>query len=374
MNPRILFVSPGPVMEIKAGHYEELSKYFAGAVITSSGSPGVFTRREVAGFAWHCMKFKLKRKSILNVYFFIYAIQFSLRSRFLGNSFDLVVTYDPLKTGLIGMICAAILGAKFAPEVNGVYTSPAEYLDDAEKFGTRIKKFFYPKIEKLVLSRADGIKLLFPNQIAPFDKVSKGKVIRWFPNNVNIDPFLRLENNTEKEQILFAGFPFKRKGVDILIAAFKLIAEKHPSWKLKILGWFPDPTALNQAIGGHPQIFHHKPVMPSEMPFHIGQCSIFVLPSRSEAMGRILVETMAAGKPRIGANVDGIPAVIKEGEDGLLFETDDVNDLAKKMDILIANPELRARIGRAARERAKMEFSSLTYFNNLINFYNEIMK
>jgi len=159
-----------------------------------------------------------------------------------------------------------------------------------------------------------------------------------------------------------------------LIEAFKKIAPKYPDWKLKILGWFPDPTELNKAIGGHPQIYHHPPVHYPEMPEHIGTCAILVLPSRSEAMGRVLVEAMAAGKPRIGANVDGIPTVINDGIDGLLVKPEDVDGLASKLDMLMGNKELRKKLGEAGAKRVKQEFTEEAYINNVINFYKEVIE
>ncbi|MDH5573226.1 MAG: glycosyltransferase family 4 protein, partial [Gammaproteobacteria bacterium] len=216
----------------------------------------------------------------------------------------------------------------------------------------------------------DGIKLLFDSQIDPFQNVLNNKVIARFPCYVAIDKF---ENLKEENEILFVGFPFKRKGVDILIAAFKKIASRYPDWKLKILGWFPDHLELDSAIDKHPQIYHHKPVYYNEMPKHIGSCAVVVLPSRSEAMGRVLVEAMAAGKPRIGSNVDGIPTVINDGVDGLLVEPQNVDDLAEKLEMLICNSELRKTLGENGKRRALNEFSSETYYKNLFNFYNKLI-
>jgi len=372
-KPNLLIVTPGPALSKPGEYYIMLSEKFAGHVITTSGNPGILSSKKVGDFCWHCFPFNFKHDSLSKINLVIKSLLLCINMRIHRNKIDLVVTYDPLTTGIIGMLCSFILKAKFAPQVNGVYTSPAEYLDNEASFSTKVKKFLYPKIEKLVLSHAHGIKLLFPTQIDPFNEFLSGKIIRWFPNNVNIQPFLATCSPNENNEILFTGFPFKRKGVDILIAAFKSIADKYPLWKLKILGWFSNQAQLNKAIDGNPQIFHHKPVMPSEMPFHIGQCSIFVLPSRSEAMGRVLLEAMAAGKPRIGANVDGIPTVIDDGIDGLLFRSEDVHDLAVKLELLISSPELRKQMGSAGRERAIREFNSTVYFKNLFDFYSELL-
>jgi glycosyltransferase involved in cell wall biosynthesis len=224
---------------------------------------------------------------------------------------------------------------------------------------------------RFVLKHADGIKLLFKKQIQSFHKVIQGKVIHVFPNYISVENF---RNIGDDKEVLFVGFPFKLKGLDILIEAFKKIAPKYPEWKLKILGWYPDHTELNKAIEGHTQIYHHPPVRHNEMPSHIGSCAIFVLPSRSEAMGRVLVEAMAAGKPRIGSRIDGIPTVINDGVDGLLFEPENVDDLAEKLDRLMCNPELRQRLGRAGELRAQKDFTKEIYFRNMTSFLEEILQ
>ena len=126
-------------------------------------------------------------------------------------------------------------------------------------------------------------------------------------------------------------------------------------------------------MDGHPQIFHQPPVLHSQIHLHIGACGIFVLPSRTEAMGRVLLESMAAGKPRIGADVDGIPTVIDNGRDGLLFAPGDAADLAAKLDLLMGDPELRRSLGRRGAERAREEFTADAYFTKLSQFYQKVL-
>jgi len=302
--------------------------------------------------------------------FGLFCIQNAIKILGTNQKIDLVTTYDPLTTGLIGLIVSRILKAKFVPEVNGVYTSSANWIDGIESISTKLKRAIIPIIMRFVLKRSDGVKLLFQSQIDPFKEVVNGKIIRIFPNYIPIDMF---KNMKEEKEVLFVGFPFKRKGVDILIDAFKKVSPKYPDWKLKILAWLPDPTELRRAIGGHSQIYHHPPVPYHEMPEHIGACAILVLPSRSEAMGRILIEAMAAGKPRIGSNIDGIPTVINEGVDGLLFNPESVDDLSSRLDLLMGAPVLRQRLGRAAGIRAMKEFTEEIYVRNLVSFYNDVL-
>lgn len=369
MLKRILYIRPGPTFKPHdpslLKHYEYLSKYFQGYIFSTSPEAEDF---QIDKFHFLSMKFDPGVKS-----FFVFKrFCHQQAKKILQNNerFDLVTAYDPLKTGLIGAGIAKMHGAKFAPEVNGVYTSPAEWIDNPYKLANQVKKRIYPLIMHHVLKQAQGARLLFKQQIDSFKSITQGKVIVDFRLAVDMKAFRPIKENKE---VLFVGFPFKRKGVDVLISAFKQIAPKYPGWKLKILGWFSNPEELYNAIGDHDQIFHQPPVHHDEMPEHIGSCGILVLPSRSEAMGRVLIEAMAAGKPRIGSKVDGIPTVINDGVDGLLCEPGSIDDLARKLDKLMADPVLRKKLGDAGRLRAEQEFTEDVFMKNLVGFYNTVI-
>lgn len=369
MKRTILYIHPGPSnsahSEAYQGQYKMLSKTFDGYILTASWKKETFN---IGDFIFVSMYFK---NTIFNsLRFVLFCLRYAMKLRKEKVKIDLVSTYDPLKTGIIGVLVSWILGAKFAPEVKGVYTSPGEWVDNPNSFQTRLKKKLYPMLMYIVLRSADGIMLLYKEQVDYFGELLKGKVIQHFPSYVAVDTF---KNLGEEKEILFVGFPFRRKGVDILIESFKKIAPKYPDWKLKIIGWFTNPGEVDNAIGGHHQINRLEPIQPNEMPGHIGSCAVFVLPSRSEAMGRVLVESMAAGKPRIGANVDGIPAVIEDGVDGLLFESENIDDLAEKLDTLMSDPELRNKLGKNGAARAKEGYTKEKYFKNLERFYIDVL-
>jgi glycosyltransferase involved in cell wall biosynthesis len=205
----------------------------------------------------------------------------------------------------------------------------------------------------------------------PLKETLAGKHVAYFFDFVDLSPF---RNLGEEKVVLFVGFPFKLKGVDLLIAAFKRVAAKYPDWKLKILGWFPDPSELNAHIDGHSQIFHHPPVDYPAMPSHVGACGVLALPSRTEGLSRVLIEGMACEKPRLASRVDGNPFLVEDGADGLLFESGNARDLAEKLDRLMGDPALRASLGRAAAARAAREFSYNTYFDGLISFYSAVIE
>lgn len=370
---RLLLLLPGPLWEIKDSlriRMERLSDLYEGTIVSSM--PEACEHR-IGNFTLKAMRFRRGGiwKPWMRLKYLLYGCALALRARLGYERWDLVVTYDPLHSGLVGLLVARLAGARFAPEVNGVYDSSANYLDGGSRIMLDLKRWLYPRVAGFTLARADGVKALFPAQLRNYRERMRTPVVEHFFDYVDLEPFQDLG---EEKVVLFAGFPFWLKGVDLLIDAFKRVSPKHPGWKLKILGWFPDKTALEAAMGGHPDIFHHPPVYSGEMPAHIGRCGIFVLPSRSEAMGRVLLEAMACAKPRIGANLEGIPTVIEDGVDGLLFNPGDAQDLADKLDRLMSDAVLRKSLGMAGRIRSLTEFNANHYFRRLLEFYGRVLR
>lgn len=294
----------------------------------------------------------------------------AIRERRGGGRVALVTTTDPLKTGLLGWLVARIIGAKFAPEVNGDYWDPANYRDGPGRFSGWLKRKLLTGLGNFVLTRADGIRILYPHHIDFLKPKLRRKVICSVFDITDISAF---DNRGEDKVVLFVGFPFFLKGVDLLIEAFKKVAPKYPDWKLKILGWYPDRSVLDAHCAGHPQIVHHAPVYHHEMPEHIGRAAIVVLPSRTEGVPRVLLEAMAAGKPRIASNVGGVSTIIDDGKDGFLFQAENVEQLAQQLDRLMADSRLRASIGDAGRARAHTSFTLDCYIERISQFYSDVI-
>lgn len=99
---------------------------------------------------------------------------------------------------------------------------------------------------------------------------------------------------------------------------------------------------------------------------------LFVLPSLNEGMGRALVEAMAASLPIVATRACGIPEVLGEGEAGLLVEAGCAPALAQGIEKLLLDPELRARLGKAARERAQ-RYSVEVMLSKIEALYQELL-
>jgi glycosyltransferase involved in cell wall biosynthesis len=158
-----------------------------------------------------------------------------------------------------------------------------------------------------------------------------------------------------------------RKGIDILLRSFQVVHRKYPQARLVLVGDGPERhkfTALADQLGvANKTVFAGN--QPDPVPFYQHIIDINVLASRSDAFGLAVLEAGSCGLPSIGANVDGIPESVLDGQTGLLFSSEDISDLAEKMSTLLADAGLRRRLGDAASTVAVERFSIESYRHSI---------
>jgi len=94
-----------------------------------------------------------------------------------------------------------------------------------------------------------------------------------------------------------------------------------------------------------------------DVPQILAASDIFVLSSNWEGLPRSTIEAMMAGLPVVATRVGGVPELVEDGGTGFLVPPRDPNALAEALQRLIADPELRRRMGQAGREKALKEFT-----------------
>jgi glycosyltransferase involved in cell wall biosynthesis len=271
-----------------------------------------------------------------------------------------VVSVDPFKGGLLAQYVARRANGVFICEINGVYADRNNLGSSNIVWIQSLRLAIRRRLGAFVISRAAAVRLLFADQLQGFVRLPTRVLMRRF---FDITPIERFYPGAEEPIILGVGFPFRVKGFDILCRAFHSIASEHPGWKLVLIG-YRAPEQLHAAGLEHPQIEARPGVLQPELAEWMSRCAIFALPSRTEAMGRVLIEAGAAGKCRVASRIDGIPTVIEDGVDGLLVEKEDVGQLAATLARLIGDVALRRRLGEAARERTQRDFSGEIYIEH----------
>jgi glycosyltransferase involved in cell wall biosynthesis len=289
-------------------------------------------------------------------WYMIYYLRKGLELSRTGGPFDVISCYGPFRCAIAGWIISRLTGAKLIIEVPGPPTEGFIFEPGLwSKIKLRVARLYVPYL----LRRADGLRLYYPTQL---DDLGGGGFppAFVFPDLVPVSVFANpneAATGDDGHYILFLGFPFKRKGVDILIQSFNQISEKYPDLSLRIVGYCPDLGPYKELAGQNNRISFHPGVPHEQAVELIANCTLFVLPSRAEGVPRALIEAMALSKPVVATRVSGIPCLIQDGSNGLLVEPDDVNDLATKMDHLLEDPELARRL---AEESCRHVFQELS--------------
>jgi glycosyltransferase involved in cell wall biosynthesis len=159
----------------------------------------------------------------------------------------------------------------------------------------------------------------------------------------------------DSQVVVAAGRLTPQKGFDLLIPAFAAVAREHSGWQLRIHGAGPQRAELRRLIAEHEayeNVFLMGPT--PRLGEALTEGSIFVLSSRFEGFGMVIVEAMSKGLAVVSFDCPRGPSeIITDGVDGVLVPALDTDALGDAIAGLIEDPERRARLGAAAIETAR---------------------
>jgi glycosyltransferase involved in cell wall biosynthesis len=227
--------------------------------------------------------------------------------------------------------------------------------------------------------RALGLYRNYLDRIAVPSRFYLDKFVEWgwpreqlihIPNFV--DPsFLADEARAEGDYFLFAGRLSPEKGIHTLIEAVALTGQR-----LVVAGSGPDEAMLRQRaeqLGAAVEFVGH--VSGPALRQLIGAAKALVLPSEWYENAPVSVlEAYGLGRPVIGADIGGIPELVRDGETGLLAQSGDVRSLAavlSRMEGLGATR--RAQMGAAGKAWVSVEFSAHAYRARMTELYGELV-
>lgn len=153
------------------------------------------------------------------------------------------------------------------------------------------------------------------------------------------------DGHPENPLLLYVGRLSPEKDIERL----KPILEALPEARLALVGDGPHRKALQQHFTGMP-VHMAGFLRGDELAAAYASADIFVMPSRTETLGLVVLEAMSSGLPVVGARAGGIPEMIVEGSNGILFDTE--AEAIEALHKLLQNPERSRCMGLAGRSHA----------------------
>ena len=371
VSPYLVMLKGGPTHDINdhlTYHAEILSPMFEGEIWTY-GNEAV--TRKVGRFQIHCVAVP-DGGSAPSMIKFLSAVVKSINARAdaLRARKVTFTTYEPFVQPLVAYWLARKLKGRLIIEFPGTYKDSDNLADVGKRWLRRVKYRQQQLLAQLCVGIADAVRVHFPGQNDNFIHIPASKPTSQYYDAIRLDRFKTTDVDSD-QYILFVGYPFRRKGVDVLLEAWRNIAQYHPGWRLVLIGHELD-NHMAEADLKSAQVEYLRPMNNTRLAPWIQRSSIVVVPSRSDTMPRILMEAAAAGRPRVATRVGGMPFMMTDGIDGLLVPPSDHAALSGALEKLILNRNFRERIGAAGLATVKSQFSGERYCSDLLDCVSKL--
>lgn len=174
--------------------------------------------------------------------------------------------------------------------------------------------------------------------------------------------------------IIFAGSLTPEKRIDRLLRVFRQVSRSQPEARLWLVGKGPLRPELEQQAAtlelSHAVRFCGAR---SDIGSYLNAADLLALTSDSEGLPGVLLEAGIAGLPVVATRVGGVGECVLDGETGFVVEAHDETGLADGLLRLIAEPELRRRMGQRARQWVSQRFSIDKIAERYLGFYRETL-
>jgi phosphatidylinositol alpha-mannosyltransferase len=286
------------------------------------------------------------------------------------ENFDIIHLHEPLAPTL----CTTVLRMSKTVNIGTFHATESRpsYRWSKPLMVNRFFKKWFKKLDgRIAVSKPamDFINKHFPST---YDIIPNGIDLNHF--TPDIAPLPQFKDG--KTNILFVGRIEKRKGLEYLIKAYRLIKPGYPDCRLIIVG--PGNRGRNKyekrvAEWGLQDVVFAGSVGYDELARYYSTADIFCAPATGhESFGIVLLEAMATGKPVIASNISGYASLISDGVDGLLVPPKQEVPLAQSIAGLMSNDNLRNSLAEKGRIKSfdygwdKISLKVMDYYTRVL--------
>jgi len=190
------------------------------------------------------------------------------------------------------------------------------------------------------------------SKVVDLYRIDRGKIVV-IPNGVDLKMFSGCNDRLALDgdpAILYIGGISRIKGVDVLIQAIAKLRSELPNMKLHLVGdgYMSDFQLLAKKEGVEKSVVFHGLAPHSMVPRYYKSADICVFPSRHEGFGVVMLEAMSSGIPIIASDIGVFREIASNGENGMLFRSEDADSLSKAILVLYRDSNLRRKLSQAA--------------------------
>lgn len=281
------------------------------------------------------------------------------------KNISVIHAHSPFVNGLAGLKACRKLGIPLVYEIRTLWEEAGVVAGKFRSGSMRYKIYRY--LENIVLKRADVVVVICENlkETVLKRQIEEDKLFV-VPNGVDTNKFIPKEKDEKLckkyglsgELVLgFIGSFFKFEGLTVLIQSFAKVCERNRNVKLLLVGDGEDFLEIKQLIEtlGLQQAVILTGMLPHDVSIkHYSLVDIFVYPRIRNRLTDSTtplkpLEAMSMGKTVIASDVGGLRELIKNQENGILFSSEDIEDLADKLLALIKNKDKMYELGQNAR-------------------------
>ncbi len=311
---------------------------------------------------------------------FTLAIPFSTRLRPAMQRLkpDIIHVHSPFLLGRLGAKYARTLGIPLVFTFHTLYDLYIHYVPFARNIARDITRRYYREF-------CNGCDLVIAPTSIIADHLRKNGVtaeIRTIPTGIDLESFKSgdsryihrqhgLPDNTRV--LLFVGRLGLEKNIPFLMGSYSRVVSRHPDTRLVLVGGGPEEANLKKLageLGILDRVIFAGPMEREDVIKYYCSSYLFVFASVTETQGLVLGEAKAAGVPSVAVSAFGVSEMVRDGEDGYLAENS-MEDFEDKLERLLADRELRMRMGKAALRNAAA-LSSRSCAERLVRCYEEL--
>ncbi len=254
-----------------------------------------------------------------------------------------IVTQSPYEAAFVEL---ARPGAPLVVELHGDWRTATRL------YGSPLRRFLAPaadRIGRLGIRHADAVRTISPftsGLVRAVGVEPAGEFVAF----VDLDAFAEPPPAPAPaaKRLLFVGVLERYKNLEGLAAAWRLAAARVPGAELHLVG-SGSLTAIAEALVAEGIGVRWDPRLePPELARALDAARALVLPSRSEGLPRIVIESFVRGRAVIGSRAGGIPDIVEDGVNGLLVEPGSPAALASAIERMLVEDGLAVRLGEGA--------------------------